>query len=204
MIELLKNQFISYLNSRKTNPIPFNATNLNIRTEVISEIHFDIIDKKDTIRQPLNIGSATYHNTKGKAIKFIDYEDFVNQLPDNLQKGIKRCDFIAYDTVNASFFILNELSQSGSPKTKLSDARWQLEKTAFYFLNTPAIKNFIDRYDRKSCIFSNKQKLISTTPNHVADAFSEIQNLLPDPIYHNFHPITKLGFELIETAIVEV
>lgn len=204
MVELLKNQFISYLNSRKNEPIAFNQESVNIKTELVSQTHFDIIDKKATICQPLGQGSATYRNLSEKEIRFIDFEDFINQLPENLSKEVKRCDFIAFDTKTNTFFILNELSQSATAKDKKNKALQQLHRAAFYFNETPAINAFINTFQTKKCIFSNKHKLISNTPNDIASAFSQIQNYLPDPIHLDYQPITKLGYELIETAIVEV
>jgi len=204
MIHLLKNQFISYLIGSKAHLPNFENDKLTVKEESISEIHFDIMDKADSICQPINSGSATYYNPESKYIQFIDFEDFVNQLPVDLSKDIKRCDFIAYDKNGTTFFLLNELSQSTTSKNKLNDARQQLHKAAFIFSSINEIKTFMDKFQSKKCIFSNKSRLLSSTPEHVADAFSEIQNYLPEPIIHNFQPITKLGFELIETAIVEV
>jgi hypothetical protein len=204
MIDLLKNQFINYLIGSKVHLPHFDSDKLTVKAEVISEIHFDIMDKAVSICQALNSGSATYYNPESKCIQFIDFEDFVNQLPVDLSKDIKRCDFIAYDKNGTSFFLLNELSQSISSKNKLNDARQQLHRAAFLFSSTNEIKAFMEKFHSKKCIFSNKSKLLSCTPEHVADAFSEIQNYLPEPIMHNYQPITKLGFELIETAIVEV
>jgi len=204
MIDLLKNQFISYLIGSKVHLPYFESDKLNVKAEIISEIHFDIMDKAVSICQALNSGSATYYNPESKFIQFIDFEDFVNQLPFDLSKDIKRCDFIAYDKNGKTFFLLNELSQSTTSKSKLNDARQQLHRAAFIFSSINDIKTFMDKFQSKKCIFSNKTKLLSSTPEHVADAFSEIQNYLPEPIIHNYQPITKLGFELIETAIVEV
>lgn len=202
MINLLKEQYISYLNGKKSHLPSFDGATLTLKAEVTSEVYFDIMDKQATICQPIGTGSATYNNIDTKEITFIDYEDFINQLPPDLQKGIKRCDFIAYDT-NRSFFILNELSQSSTSKGKMNDARQQLHNTAFNLCETPDVKQFIDAFSMKRCVFSNKNRLIST-PNNIADAFSMIQDYLPYPIKLNYQPITKLGFELIETAIVEV
>lgn len=203
MISLLENQFIDYLQSQKPHLRSVDRSRLSIKTEIVSAIHFDIMDKETSIIQPIGRGSATYDNPEGKTITFIDYEHFINQLPLDLQKGIKRCDFIAYDSEHLTFFILNELSQSESVKSKLNDARQQLYTTALYLSSTPAIKVFIDQHQRKKCIFSNKQQRIST-PEGVADAFHLIQSYLPEPITHNFQPIQKLGFDFIETAIVYV
>ena len=42
------------------------------------------------------------------------------------------------------------------------------------------------------------------TPENIADAFELIKVYLPEPITLNFQPITKWGFELIETSIIDV
>jgi hypothetical protein len=202
MINLLKGQFIRYLANRQSSSVIFEEDEFIVKAEVTSDVLFDIMDKKETILQPIGEGSATYNNPEGKTITFIDYEDFINQLPDSLSKNIKRCDFLAYDS-DCTSFILNELSQSGSRANKLNDARKQLHKTAFLLCGVAEIKEFIYHHKNKQCIFSNKQQLIST-PNNIADAFSLICNYLPQPIHHNFQPIAKLGFELIETAIINV
>lgn len=201
MLDLLKNQYIDYLNSKKPHLTPFQGSALTLKTEVTSDGHFDIMDQQPTICQPTGKGSATYHNPEEKVITFIDYEHFMNQLPADLQKGIKRCDFIAYS--EPAFFVLNELSQSSTPKTKLSDARQQLHQTALNLSKTPHIASFMDAFEAKKCVFSNKNKLIPT-PDNMAEAFSKIKDYLPDPIVHHYQPITKLGFQFIETATVEV
>lgn len=204
MILLLKDQYISYLNSKRANFPPFDGAALCLKTEVASDVHFDIMDKQATICLPIGKGSATYHNPQKKKILFIDYEDFINKLPPNLVHEIKRCDFIAYEINRGlSFFILNELSQSSSAKNKLNAARQQLHATALNLCKTPDIQSFINRFAIKKCVFSNKTQRINT-PKNIANAFFRIQSYLPAPIIHNYQPITKLGFELIETAIIEV
>lgn len=203
MINLLKNQFVLYLNSRKPHLPPFNGSSLQLKTEIVEDAFFDIMDKKPTICQPLGQGSAKYYNPDGRKITFIDYEDFIGQLPPGLHKGLKRCDFIAYDTHGTSFFILNELSQSSTSGNKISDARQQLHQAALYFHETTVIHHFINTFTYKKCIFSNKHKLIPT-PAGIADAFNLIQGYLPEPISHKYQPIEKLGFDFIETAIIKV
>jgi hypothetical protein len=204
MIELLKKQFIDYLNNKKAVSITFDEKSINVRTELISLTHFDIIDKKASICQPIGEGSATYRNLERKTITFIDFEDFINQLPEDLNKEVKRCDFIAYDHLTKTVFILNELSLSASVSNKRSKALQQLHRAAFSFNEVLTINAFINTFNAKKCIFSNKHKLIPNTPNDIANAFSQIQSYLPEPIHLNYQPITKLGYELIETAIIEV
>jgi len=202
MISILTNQFVCYLKNRKQNFALLDSTGLIVKFEITTDSHFDIIDRSTKIIQDLGTGSATYHNPIFKEITFIDYENFMNQLPKNLQKGIKRCDFIAYDK-EMSFFILNELSQSKDSQSKMSDAIEQLHATAMHLCKSPGIKDFIDKYPVKKCILSNKHKLISS-PENIADAFNLIQKYLPEPIIQPNYRINKLGFELIETAIIYV
>lgn len=199
MIGLLIEEYIPYLNSLKPHLPAFDATGVVLKYTIISDVEFDIMDKKKTIKQPLGTGSATYHNPDSKEIMFIDYEDYLNQLPVDL----KRCDFVVYEMNGTSFFFFNELSLSNSGKVKMSDARKQLHKALFHFSNVPEIVSFMNKYDRKECILSNTTEIISS-PEDVAVAFEKVKEYLPLPIEHSFQPITKLGFKLIETALIEV
>lgn len=202
-MDLLKIHLVEYINSTKKHIPPFNGSEIVVRNEQISDPLFDIQDKKPTIKQPAGAGSATYDNPNGRQLLFIDYEDFIDQLPDENKKYIKKCDFIAYTTDTRSIFILNELSQSGSPSSKFSKAREQLRESLFYLSDTPAIKSFIDMYPKKLCVFSNKREVIES-PDGMAAAFEVIKEYLPDPIIHDYQPITKKGFIFVETAIVSV
>lgn len=199
MINLLKEKYIPFLINLKPFPSDLTDKNVNVKYEIISDVEFDIMDKEPTIKQPLGTCSATYHNPYEKEIMFIDYEDFLNQLPVSL----KRCDFVVYELNGTSFFFFNELSQSSSGKVKMSDARKQLHNALFNFSKVPEMKSFMDKYTRKECILSNKTEVLRS-PENIADAFDMIKEHLPLPIEHSFQPITKLGFKLIETAIVEV
>lgn len=202
MENLLRTQFITYLSSRKKHLEPINL-DLQVRIEETTSGYFDIIDRAESIVVAMGKGSATYHNPDHKQVCFLDYEAFVNALPPEYQKNIKKADFIAWHQNGYDFFIINELSQSGNRNNKISDARQQLHKTAFYLMNVAEIKALIATYERKECIFSNKHKQIPT-PDDMAQAFYSIQEYLPDPVVHNFQPITKLGFTLIETAVIEL
>jgi hypothetical protein len=204
MDDLLNMHYTSYINSCKPHIPPCSSIGVkNIKSDVIDDAHFDIQDLKPTIKQRLGTGSATYENANNKIIAFINYEDFLNQLPAANVKGMKKPDFIAYDLENQTFFIVNELSQSSNPANKLRDARQQLHDAIFNFLQVIEIKEFIEKHDIKLCVFSNKSKTIKT-PDDIAEAFNLIQSYLDEPIRHKFQPITKLGFEFIETAIVTV
>ena len=58
-------------------------------------------------------------------------------------------------------------------------------------------------YPKKLCVFSNKKEVIES-PDGMAAAFEVIKEYLPDPIIHDYQPITKKGFIFVETAIVSV
>ena len=199
MIDLFKNYFIAYINNRKPSFPAFSPNNLNVRFEDTAKKVFDIIDKKIRICQNANTGSATFHNLLCLKIRFIDYENIIDQLPDRLQWQLKRCDFIAYDIDGNSFFILNELSQSNSSQTKLKDAIEQLYNTALHLTRVKEIKDFINTKEKHQCVFSNRNQTIINTPYGIADSFNIIENLLPNPIIHNNNRINNLGFDLIET-----
>jgi len=203
MINLLKVQLVAFINAKKSHLSPFDGSLMSIKDELISDKLFDIEDLKQTIKQPAGTGTATYDNPNETQILFIDYENFINQLPAEHQKNIKKCDFIAFDQCGNSFFIFNELSGSSSARNKFSKAREQLHSTLLLFESVPEIKTVLDSYARKLCIFSNKTKVISS-PNGMAASFERIKSYLPDPIPHDYQPITKMGFEFIETAIVAI
>jgi len=205
MDELLNVQYTDYINTvyRPHEPTCTAIGLKNLKSDVIDDTYFDIVDKQPMIKQPIGQGSATYNNIENKIIAFIDYEDFLNKLPANNTKELKKCDFIAYDLGTNSFFLLNELSQSKESKNKFSDARKQLHNALFHFSNVPVIQSFINKFDRKLCIFSNKSSTIAT-PENIADAFDTVKKYLPEPIEHDFQPITKLNFKFIETAIIDV
>jgi hypothetical protein len=198
MIDLLKDYYVPYINNLKPIEPKLNPTYLTIKYEDINESEFDIIDKKVQIRQDFKTGSASYHNANFE-LRFIDYEHLLNQFPIKLQKGIKRCDFIVYDLNGNSIFILNELSQSASAQTKLSDAIEQLYHTALHLTRVEQIKAFINSKEKLHCIFSNRSSKVNNSPLGMADSFNLIQEILPEPILHTNDRINKLGFELIET-----
>ena len=203
MDKLLQSDFIDYL--KILDPNVKNIKIGYIRTDVIDDKHFDIQDLQPTIKQILGTGSVTYNNPLSKIIAIVDYEDFLNKQPASVIKALelRKPDFIVYNLGTKSFFILNELSQSKNPKNKQNDAILQLNDALKHFYRVTAIKTFIDSFSNKRCIFSNRNHPINS-PDTIADPFEYIQGLLQPPIKLNFQPITKLGFELIETNVIDV
>ena len=203
MDKLLQSNFIGYLKTLNQNVKDIKIK--DIRTDVIDDTHFDIQDLKPTIKQKLGTGSVTYNNHNRKLIAIVDYENFLNKQSASVIKSLKlrKPDFIVCDLGTYSFFILNELSQSTNPKNKQNDAKLQLNDALKHFYRVTAIKTFIDSFPDKRCVFSNRNHPINS-PDTIADSFGYIQKLLQPPIKLNFQPITKLGFELIETNVVDV
>ncbi|MDR1459902.1 MAG: hypothetical protein LBI60_06780 [Bacteroidales bacterium] len=202
MDNLLQKEYIEYLNSLRPHVTQCNNVSIScIKSDVIDDAYFDIQDKKPSIKQPFGTGSATYNNSNSKIIAVIDYENFLDRQTDDIIKKLelKKCDFIVYHLDGNTFFIVNELSQSSLSKNKLSDARQQLHNAVLHFSRTPAIKSFTDKFTDKLCVFSNKAKMIKT-PDDMAEAFDIIRKHLPEPIAHDYKPITKLNFKFIETA----
>jgi hypothetical protein len=96
---------------KSKNPNAVSVCPSNIRWETITDSAFDIDDKKETIKQPVGQGSATYKNPQKKELVFIDYERFLDLQPNAVIKNLelKKPDFIAYDR-DKTIFIVNELS----------------------------------------------------------------------------------------------
>ena len=200
MDNLLRSDFINYLKTLNRYVIDVDI----IRREETSDTHFDIQDLQETIIQEIGAGSATYNNRNNKQISIIDYEVFLNQQSNDVIKALelKKPDFIVYDSGANSFFILNELSR-GNPNNKRNDAKLQLNDALKHFYKVATIKTFINSFPDKRCVFSNRSEPINS-PDAIADPFGYIQELLQPPIRLNFKPITKLGFELIETDVIDI
>lgn len=206
MKNILKDQYIDYLVKLKANPHPNLSVDkgaIIIRTENTSDPLFEIIDKKESILTQIGQGSATYCNSCHKSVEIIDYENFVNQLPKECQKDIKRADFIIHHDEGTDFFIINELSQSEDIRNKRKKAILQLNNAVMHLTRCVDTNAYISRFNRKICIFSNKDRLINTG-NNPALAFDKIKEYLPDPIPIKFQQITNAGFEAIETATFEL
>ncbi|WP_165045290.1 hypothetical protein [Dysgonomonas sp. ZJ709] len=204
MDNILISNYINYINSLSPHIIPCIGVNVqDIRSDVINDIQFEIKDLEQTIQQPIGMGIAIYDNPHSKIMAFIDYESFITLVDPTrdhpLTKGLKKCDFIVYDMENYSVFLLNELSNSSNPSNKRPDAKLQLHSAALHLSRCPETKIFIDQFQEKKCVFSNKIQPISS-PHGIADAFNIPMNYLSSSIPLKFQPLTKLGFQAMETS----
>lgn len=201
MLTLLTTHLFDYLNNKRGHLCDPAATVPGPpRHELTTDKQFDIVDKQQNIKQPVGSGTATYNNPNSRSITLIDFENFINSINDILTKGLKRPDFIAYDDAKLQF-IINELS-TGNPKSKLSDAKMQLSGAANLIESIPEIKNFIDSFAEKMCIFSCRQSF-PPTPQNMAGAFGNSSQILPQIVSIKFQPITKLGYIAIQTDVVD-
>jgi len=71
---------------------------------------------------------------------------------------LKKPDFIVFNILTKScFIIINEFSQ-GNPNNKRTTAIQQMHNAALHFDKVPAIKLFIGQFATKSCVFSCRKK----------------------------------------------
>ncbi len=204
MDSLLKNDFIVYLEAQLAylgENAPVVVPVDTIRMEIIADSDFDIKDREAVIKQPVGRGSVTYRNPANKEIAVIDYENFLDAQSENVIKKLelKKPDFIVYDKKTKTHFIINELSQ-GDPNNKRNDAKIQMHNAAFHFSKVPNIQRFLDGFQKKLCVFSARKP--PSTPEGMADAFFMNNDFIPEPIVLKFQPISKLGYELIETSLI--
>lgn len=192
-----------YLNSNKSSHPEFEAASIPLptRNETTDSKCFDIQDKSSTIIREEGLGSATYLNGCRHRWTFIDYEHLINSLPEVLQHNLRRPDFIGFDN-QGKYVIINELSQ-GKPANKRSKAKLQLSGAVQLLSSIPEIKQHLDSYICKWCVFSCRSEF-PDTPNNMADAFGINHRLLPKRIPIKFQPITKYGFEAFETDLITI
>ena len=173
-------------------------------TECTNNKKFDLMDKKTPFIVNYNNGSVTYNNPLEKTIHVTNYEEFVNSLPKNLQKGKKRCDFLVYQENERSFFILNELSQSRNIDSKESDALYQLQNTLDNLCKVNSIKTIIDSCFQKLCIFSNRIQPVSA-PLGMTDGFNNtFETRVQQAVPFEYDDINKYGFEYYRSNLIDI
>lgn len=205
MKTILGNQFINHLNAIKKNVNGFRPVDIpaDVPHESTQAECFDLIDKKDPNITSMGAGSVTYHNPEKVEVNVINYENFLNSLPEYISKGLKRPDFIAYDSdSDSNFFIINELSQ-GKPANKRSDAKTQMHSALKLLMEIDESREFIRKRSHKLCVFSCRSQF-PDTPENIADAFGLNAKKLPAKTPIKFQPITKVGFEAFESDIINL
>lgn len=211
MEQLLQSEdFLTIVNEHRRDKqrTPLLTTLPAAYTEDCSDCVFDIIDNKGggTIIRPQGTGTAHYFNSLQVPIRnmrFIAYEDFVNNLQEDYNKGWSRSDYIAYDTSDCkSYFIIHELSE-GKLNNKESKAQNQLQNTLMRLRECGLIKNFMDSFQNRWCILSATGGA-QQAPLDMTAGFNNIYNEIPDPEPLQAAIITNRGFKAWKTVNVKL
>lgn len=201
LVDLFQNAYAAYFNSLPKNEKK-DKVSITVRSEVIFDAVFDLMDKETTIKQDCGKGCVTYHNISGFSILVIDYEKMMNDLGE-LAHGIKRCDFVCCQDKNGKlFFIMNELS-TGDPTSKWPDARVQFIHTLKYLSAIDSIWQLIKSFKFKYCIVSCRRPNISS-PSNMAQPFSIPYSLLREVQEKKYKPINKYGFKIFEATHIYI
>lgn len=113
-------------------------------------------------------------------------------------------DFLVYDkTENRIYFIVHELSDENSAK-KIKTARKQLSDTLNQLYKSARIAEFIDGFEKKVCVLSAKDSRSIVSTEVMADGFSQIYKVLPDPLQFNWGQIGTHKFKAFETSYVQL
>jgi hypothetical protein len=205
MKDLLEHDFISHYGLTVSVPITVYSTDHS---------DFELVDDS-TLICSLGNGIAKYSNPNRKTVNVINYEAFINSLPQTFQNGREKCDLIV-STSDLSFFLLNELSKTqlqyvedftqsdGSPRIgKKNKAISQLKRTLKDLSAVPAIDTFIKRHKTKHCCFFNKPPL--PPPRITATiAFNRLASITPNGLNMRNPDMEALGFELWEFSDEQV
>lgn len=219
MEQLLKTEIVGILNEIQRSNAPKLTGNEVVPNYVdISEHKFDLVDSKDgnPIRD-FQTGTAHYVNGKEDDtynLRIICYDDFMHQFTyddgkghshvSRLRDGVKVSDFLIYEQSDLkAFFVVHELSDESS-SNKIKVAKKQLSDTLNQLYKSKATGNFIDSFKDKLCFLSAKdgRKIVST--GGMADGFTEIYKVLPEPTQFNWGQIGTHKFLAFETSFVEL
>jgi hypothetical protein len=199
MKSLLENDFISHYGLK--------AASVTVHT--ISTTDFELVDDA-TMIYPSGRGIAKYSNPTHKEVNVINYETFIDSLPQTFRQGREKCDLLVY-TSDLSFFLLNELTKTqlqyvsdfiqtndGLPRMeKRNKAISQLKQTLNDICAVPNIDTFIKKHKTKHCCFFNNPPL--PPPEIIAPvAFGRLFSLTSYGIYTVIPEIESYGFEFWE------
>ncbi len=219
MKQLLKTEIVGILNAIQRGTAPQLIGNEVIPNVVnTSDYKFDLVDSKDgSPIKDFETGTAHYINGKAEDtynLKIVCYDDFLHQFTfddgkghthvSRLKDGVKVSDFLVYETSTENiYFIVNELSDEKSGN-KIRTAKKQLSDTLNQLYKSETIAAFIDGFKNKLCILSARDNRKIVSPDGMADAFSEIYEVLPEPLQFNFGQIKTHNFKAFETSYVEL
>ena len=159
METLLRNDFTSYYGLPVASGILKKATNLS---------YFELKDDVNLIYPNNGDGIAKYKNTNSLLVNMLNYEAFIDTLPQSFCQNRKKCDLIVY-TDSPQYFLLNELTDTlpkyvdsfinsyGLQQGKREKAISQLKSSLFDLMAVSTIRTFSDGFDEKRCCFFNKK-----------------------------------------------
>lgn len=182
MKRLLNDALLPFLNKIRPGNVQPAALVQVMAEKVEGKDMFDVVDTRHMglpMVRNFGEGHASYLNDKQiYSLEILLYEDFMNKLGD-VAKGRKRPDLMVYTTDSNSYFIIHELS-IGSSTNKRKDGKHQLGSTVQLLNRIPEIKQYLSAFSYRLCILSGADGAVST-PDGIADAFSEIYRQVADP-----------------------
>jgi hypothetical protein len=202
MVNLLQSKdFLAVVNNHRRDQqrTPLLPQLPPLYTEDCSDKAFDIVDIKQggKIIQPQGTGTAHYFNSDQvpvRNMRFIAYEQFINNLGQDYNHKWDRVDLIAYDTTTAqSYLIIHELSE-GKLQNKRHKALIQLQNTLKRLLETTGMPQYFSGFKNKWCVLSATEGA-QPAPLDMTAGFNNIYNALPDPEPLQAASINRLGFE---------
>ena len=182
MKRLLNDALLPFLNKIRPGNVQPAALVQVMAEKVEGKDMFDVVDTRHMglpMVRNFGEGHASYLNDKQiYSLEILLYEDFMNKLGD-VAKGRKRPDLMVYTTDSNSYFIIHGLS-IGSSTNKRKDGKHQLGSTVQLLNRIPEIKQYLSAFSYRLCILSGADGAVST-PDGIADAFSEIYRQVADP-----------------------
>lgn len=219
MEQLLKKEFLEVVNGLRRGNAPAWTAEPTVRLETIEEHTFDVVDPKDdsqTVKRDFGHGTASYMNGSAKTpyrLRFVCFDEYLHQFVFDDGMGHPRmnllknhtcmADFIVYDTGDSrAWLVVHELS-TGTVDNKRERARIQLSSTLNMLCQSPEVKAFIEGFKNKWCVLSARDgRMLSHSPDGMADAFLKAYTVLPEPLEFNFGVINHFGFRAFETSKV--
>ena len=202
MENLIRNEFIAFFYMQKRSDFKNGETEDSIRMKADIEKHqcadpyFEISDIGGHIEiyTTANHGVGKFINPMRVNVMVSNYDKFLTSLPNEIQRGKKRCDAIIY-TGTKKNFLLGEVKITGDNAAKTT-ANKQFLDTLEMLLSVPAIKQYIDTFPvRRCCRFLQKP---AEAPDGITApaSFNKLNSLYQDGYHISHSGIEEFGFEL--------
>lgn len=198
MESLLKNDFTSHYNLAAS-----TVSNICATTTTAT---FELNDDNVLIHTVVNAGVAKYSNPTSAEVTVLNFEAFINSLPDAFKIGKEKCDLLVYTNTD---FLLNELTDTlpkyvapylntkGPQQGKRQKAITQLYSSLQLIMEVSTIRVFINRRSIRRCCFFSKQA-IAPEGITASAAFNKLNTIASQGLKMNNPAIANLGFELWE------